>query len=49
MRQYKYRPKIIKSQEGSSTSEWKNYSNWNNLSPEEKEWIIQETARINFG
>ena len=49
MRQYKYRPKIIKSQEGSSASEWKNYSNWNNLSPEEKEWIIQETARINFG
>ena len=48
MKQYKYRPKIIKSQEGSSISEWKNYSNWNDLSPEEKEWIIQETARINF-
>lgn len=49
MRQYKYRPRIVKSQEGSNTSEWKNYSDWNNLSPEEKEWIIQETARINFG
>lgn len=49
MRQYKYRPRIVKSQEGSNTSEWKNHSDWNDLSPEEKEWIIQETARINFG
>lgn len=49
MKPYKYRQRIIKSQEGSSTSGWKNYSDWNNLSPEEKEWIIQETARINFG
>ena len=29
MRQYKYRPRIVKSQEGSSTSGWKNYSDWN--------------------
>ena len=47
MRQYKYRPRITKSQRGNKLG-YKNYLDWDELSPEDQKWIIEETANINF-
>ena len=47
MKPYKYRPKINKYQEGNELG-YKNYLDWDELSPEEQKWIIEETANINF-
>ena len=47
MKPYKYRPKINKYQEGNELG-YKNYLDWDELSPEDQKWIIEETANINF-
>ena len=46
MKPYKYRPKINKYQEGNELG-YKNYLDWDELSPEDQKWIIEETANIN--